>query len=327
MTRRPARRLRAAVSVRSTKRSRSRNSSRESGGFWKRITSACWEPGNVEAAAIAVGAYFAAWRLRTRAGATPPAQPLTARYGTEHGEASRLAPVSALNERESAGYAELLKSRSETGGRARRASVWTISKVTKRGVEFALGGRASSRGFARAAEDAAGQWTGRFNRGRSREGALEVMRCLTKKMRARKLRGGVVPARWLQATGGQAPPNRNFRLLCRRPRLRGASSYFPGGRWRRGSTAIVAAVRGNHSLRFLARGADVSACGRVDVRGGRSIGLRRQCGRRRVSEKEGRVDRALALGGIGAWRYATKAASASIRRPWRRVVYVGDPSG
>lgn len=149
------------------------------------------EPENLGArGAMQLGAYFAGAAIEnSMLGATHAcANPLTARYGTEHGAAVALMlpPVvrwngQAVGER----YAELLKISGRGAGAAHEAGELEAGDLLARRLEelAAAGGLAASLGGAgipradlRAlAGEAAGQWTGRFNpRPFDAIGALEV---------------------------------------------------------------------------------------------------------------------------------------------------------
>lgn len=141
-------------------------------------------PDDVEARArVQLGAYFAGAAIEhSMLGATHAcANPLTARYGTEHGTAiaALLPTVVRWNDREAGErYFDLLDScqsrpaMSDAGTLALRLE--ELSEAA--GLSSKLGALGVSRDDLPAlAEDAAGQWTGRFNpRPFDRAGALEV---------------------------------------------------------------------------------------------------------------------------------------------------------
>jgi alcohol dehydrogenase len=148
------------------------------------------EPENIEARGqMMLGAYYAGVAIEnSMLGATHAcANPLTARFGTTHGVAIALllAAVVRWNAR-AAGerYGELLQSSGLSGTRKKGESGDPAEALAGRLEDMAragrLNGRLSEAGIARSdlsglAEEAAGQWTGRFNpRPFDKAGALEV---------------------------------------------------------------------------------------------------------------------------------------------------------
>jgi alcohol dehydrogenase len=149
------------------------------------------EPSDLKArGAMQLGAYLAGIAIEnSMLGATHAcANPLTSRYGTTHGAAiAMLLPSVVRWNAEVAGarYAELLRSAIHLSG---FAAITEPGEVLARRLEqLAEAGKLDTRlgemGVAKndlpaLAEDAAGQWTGRFNpRPFDKEGALEVYRC------------------------------------------------------------------------------------------------------------------------------------------------------
>lgn len=149
------------------------------------------EPGNLEArGAMQLGAYLAGLAIEnSMLGATHAcANPLTMRYGTTHGAAiAVLLPAVVRWNAEVAGarYAELLRCAMHLNGFAGMTESGEV--LARRLEQLAAAGnlrfRLGEMGVAKndlptLAEDAAKQWTGRFNpRPFDREGALEVYRC------------------------------------------------------------------------------------------------------------------------------------------------------
>jgi alcohol dehydrogenase len=149
------------------------------------------EPGNLEArGAMQLGAYLAGLAIEnSMLGATHAcANPLTMRYGTTHGAAvAVLLPAVVRWNAEVAGarYAELLRCATNLNGFAGMTEPGEA--LARRLEQLAAAGnlrvRLGEMGVAKndlptLAEDAAKQWTGRFNpRPFDREGALEVYRC------------------------------------------------------------------------------------------------------------------------------------------------------
>jgi alcohol dehydrogenase len=148
------------------------------------------EPENIEARGqMMLGAYYAGVAIEnSMLGATHAcANPLTARFGTTHGVAIALllAAVVRWNAR-AAGerYGELLQSSGLSSTRKKGESGDPAEALAGRLEDMAragrLNGRLSEAGIARSdlsglAEEAAGQWTGRFNpRPFDKAGALEV---------------------------------------------------------------------------------------------------------------------------------------------------------
>ena len=147
-------------------------------------------PDNLEArGAMQLGAYYAGVAIEnSMLGATHAcANPLTARYGTAHGEAIAMLLPTVVRWNESiAGddYARLL-SRSSVAG---RNNATPTEELARRLEELAeLGGLRSNLRAAGVKEtelpelaaDAAGQWTGTFNpRPFDKQGAIEVYQCV-----------------------------------------------------------------------------------------------------------------------------------------------------
>jgi alcohol dehydrogenase len=149
------------------------------------------EPGDLKArGAMQLGAYLAGLAIEnSMLGATHAcANPLTARYGTTHGLAiAMLLPIVVRWNAEVAGarYAELLRSTLHLNGFT--ATTEPGEALAQRLEQLAAAGQLkislSEMGVEKSdlpalAEDAAQQWTGRFNpRPFDKEGALEVYRC------------------------------------------------------------------------------------------------------------------------------------------------------
>jgi alcohol dehydrogenase len=153
-------------------------------GAYERVLA---RPEDLEArASMQLGAYFAGAAIeQSMLGAAHAcANPLTARHGTEHGRAlaALLPPVVRWNSAEAGGrYDELMSS---LGGRAASDNGESLARRLEELIEAGgLSGGLSSLGVAREelpalAEDAAGQWTGRFNPRRfDAVGAVEVYEC------------------------------------------------------------------------------------------------------------------------------------------------------
>ncbi|HWP42444.1 MAG TPA: iron-containing alcohol dehydrogenase, partial [Blastocatellia bacterium] len=148
------------------------------------------EPENIEArGAMQLGAYFAGVAIEnSMLGATHAcANPLTAHFGTTHGVAIALLlpAVVRWNARVvEARYGELLEASALTATRKLSSKDGPAEALAGKLEELAriggLGGRLREAGIERSdlnmlAEDAATQWTGRFNpRPFDRAGALEV---------------------------------------------------------------------------------------------------------------------------------------------------------
>ncbi len=146
------------------------------------------EPDNIEArGAMQLGAYYAGVAIEnSMLGATHAcANPLTAHYNTTHGVALALLLPTVVRWNDSAAgerYDELLRLSHENSGRRVRAA-----NLARRLEELAAAGRfplrLSAAGIVKndltmLAEDAALQWTGRFNpRAFDAAGALEVYEC------------------------------------------------------------------------------------------------------------------------------------------------------
>jgi alcohol dehydrogenase len=152
-------------------------------GSYERVLA---EPEDLEARArMLLGAHMAGAAIENSmlGAAHACANPLTARYGTEHGAAiAALLPTVVRWNAPAAGtrYAELLHA-SRRGGSEESGAAEALARRLEELI--AAGGLASRAGavgarrddFAALAEDAAGQWTGRFNpRPFDRAGALEV---------------------------------------------------------------------------------------------------------------------------------------------------------
>lgn len=149
------------------------------------------EPSDLEArGAMQLGAYFAGLAIEnSMLGATHAcANPLTSRYGTTHGLAiAVLLPTVVRWNAEVAGarYAELLGCAGRFSGVA--ATTEPGEELARRLEQLAAAGKLNTHlcemGVAKSdlpslAEEAAKQWTGRFNpRPFNRDGALEVYRC------------------------------------------------------------------------------------------------------------------------------------------------------
>jgi alcohol dehydrogenase len=148
------------------------------------------QPGNLEArGAMQLGAYFAGVAIEnSMLGATHAcANPLTAHYGTTHGASIAMllpsvvrwnAPVAAAR------YAELLKLSSANAGANENDSTESLARrleelATAGGLDRTLGGAGVPLSdLSMLAEEAAEQWTGRFNpRPFDSKGALEVYQC------------------------------------------------------------------------------------------------------------------------------------------------------
>ena len=149
------------------------------------------QPDNLEArGAMQLGAYYAGVAIEnSMLGATHAcANPLTARYGTAHGEAiAMLLPaVVRWNETSAAAdYARLLDWSSVAG---RNNCLSPTEKLARRLDELAEAGGLRNQlrtagvkheDLPELAEDAAGQWTGTFNpRPFDKQGAIEVYQCV-----------------------------------------------------------------------------------------------------------------------------------------------------
>ncbi|HVG34563.1 MAG TPA: iron-containing alcohol dehydrogenase [Pyrinomonadaceae bacterium] len=149
------------------------------------------EPENLEArGAMQLGAYFAGLAIEnSMLGATHAcANPLTSRYGTTHGAAIAVLLPSVVRwnaEVAGARYAELLRCAINLNGFAAITEPGDV--LARRLEQLAAAGKLKVRlgemGVAKSdlpslAEDAAEQWTGRFNpRPFDKQGALEVYRC------------------------------------------------------------------------------------------------------------------------------------------------------
>ena len=148
------------------------------------------QPSNLEArGAMQLGAYFAGVAIEnSMLGATHAcANPLTAHYGTTHGASIAMllpsvvrwnAPVAAAR------YAELLKLSSANGGANENDSTESLARRLEElamagGLDRTLGGAGVPLSdLSMLAEEAAEQWTGRFNpRPFDSKGALEVYQC------------------------------------------------------------------------------------------------------------------------------------------------------
>src|SRR5690348_10082871 len=148
------------------------------------------QPDDLEArGAMQLGAYYAGVAIEnSMLGATHAcANPLTARYGTAHGEAIAMLLPSVVrwNERAAADrYATLL---ALSSARARKHEFTPTEALARRleelatagGLQADLSGAGISKSdLAELADDAAQQWTGTFNpRPFDKEGALEVYSC------------------------------------------------------------------------------------------------------------------------------------------------------
>ncbi|MBD0325510.1 MAG: iron-containing alcohol dehydrogenase [Pyrinomonadaceae bacterium] len=144
------------------------------------------EPANLEArGAMQLGAYYAGVAIEnSMLGATHAcANPLTAHYNTTHGVAlALLLPTVVRWNDEAVGkrYDELLRLSHENSHQRVKSLARRLEQLAQAG-EFPA--RLSAAGIAKRdlemlAEDAAGQWTGRFNpRAFDRAGALEVYEC------------------------------------------------------------------------------------------------------------------------------------------------------
>ena len=127
-------------------------------------------PADVEArGAVLLGAHFAGAAVENSmlGAAHACANPLTARYGTEHGAAVALLlpTVVRWNAAAAAGrYAELLGGGRAAGGGAEALARRLEELVGAGGMAKGLGAAGVARGdLPRLAEEAAAQWTGRFN--------------------------------------------------------------------------------------------------------------------------------------------------------------------
>ena len=148
------------------------------------------QPGNLEArGAMQLGAYFAGVAIEnSMLGATHAcANPLTAHYGTTHGASIAMllpsvvrwnAPVAAAR------YAELLKLSSANAGVNENDSTESLARRLEElamagGLDRTLGGAGVPLSdLSMLAEEAAEEWTGRFNpRPFDSKGALEVYQC------------------------------------------------------------------------------------------------------------------------------------------------------
>ena len=146
-------------------------------------------PADLEARGrMQLGAHFAGAAIEnSMLGATHAcANPLTARYGTEHGAAiAALLPTVVRWNASAAGgrYAELLHAARRGAGNESDAAEALARRLEELIAAGGLASRAGAVGarrddFAALAEDAAGQWTGRFNPRRfDAGGALEVYEC------------------------------------------------------------------------------------------------------------------------------------------------------
>ena len=147
-------------------------------------------PGNLEArGAMQLGAYYAGLAIEnSMLGATHAcANPLTARYGTPHGEAIAMLLPTVVRWNESAAadrYSELLQLSSAADTTLQFSPTEALAqRLEQLAVSGGLHTRLSAAGitdseFPALAADAAEQWTGTFNpRTFNREGALEVYRC------------------------------------------------------------------------------------------------------------------------------------------------------
>jgi alcohol dehydrogenase len=149
------------------------------------------QPDHLEArGAMQLGAYYAGVAIEnSMLGATHAcANPLTARYGTAHGEAiAMLLPtVVRWNETIAGGEYEKLLSWSSVAGRNNDLS--PTEELARRLEELAEAGGLRSNlrtagvkqnDLPELAEDAAGQWTGTFNpRPFDKQGAIEVYQCV-----------------------------------------------------------------------------------------------------------------------------------------------------
>jgi len=148
------------------------------------------DPGNLEArGAMQLGAYYAGLAIEnSMLGATHAcANPLTARYGTSHGEAIAMLLPTVVRWNESAAadrYEELLHlSKADKTGQHRSPTEALAQRLEQLAASGGLHTRLSKAGISDAdlsalAADAAEQWTGTFNpRTFNLEGALEVYRC------------------------------------------------------------------------------------------------------------------------------------------------------
>jgi len=148
------------------------------------------DPGNLEArGAMQLGAYYAGLAIEnSMLGATHAcANPLTARYGTAHGEAIAMLLPTVVRWNESAAanrYEELLLlSTADKTGQLHSATEALAQRLEELATAGGLHTRLSQAGisdsdFSALAADAAEQWTGTFNpRTFNVQGALEVYRC------------------------------------------------------------------------------------------------------------------------------------------------------
>ena len=148
------------------------------------------QPDNLEArGAMQLGAFYAGVAIEnSMLGATHAcANPLTARYGTAHGDAIAMLLPSVVrwNERAAADrYAALLKLSSVTGRSVGSGPTEALARrleelATAGGLQAGLSGAGIGKAdLADLAAEAAEQWTGTFNpRPFDREGALEVYSC------------------------------------------------------------------------------------------------------------------------------------------------------
>jgi len=148
------------------------------------------DPGNLEArGAMQLGAYYAGLAIEnSMLGATHAcANPLTARYGTSHGEAIAMLLPTVVRWNESAAadrYEELLHlSKAVKTGQHHSPTEALAQRLEQLAASGGLHTRLSKAGISDAdlsalAADAAEQWTGTFNpRTFNLEGALEVYRC------------------------------------------------------------------------------------------------------------------------------------------------------
>ena len=146
-------------------------------------------PRNLEArGAMQLGAYYAGLAIEnSMLGATHAcANPLTARYGTPHGEAIAMLLPTVVRWNESAAadrYDELVQLSSVTKAGQLSATEALAQRLEQLAASGGLHTRLSQAGISDAdlsalAADAAEQWTGNFNpRTFNLEGALEVYRC------------------------------------------------------------------------------------------------------------------------------------------------------
>jgi alcohol dehydrogenase len=147
-------------------------------------------PGDLEArGAMQLGAYYAGLAIEnSMLGATHAcANPLTARYGTPHGEAIAMLLPTVVRWNESAAadrYRELLQLSSATNKSQQLSATEALAqRLEQLAASGGLHTRLSNAGisdsdFSALAADAAEQWTGTFNpRTFNLEGALEVYRC------------------------------------------------------------------------------------------------------------------------------------------------------